>query len=321
VPGFARPAAPSGTLDAVPAHAPVFRSLAALHRAGVAWPEALASAAGNRPEWREARAALARGASLADALAPVVGPLDLAVLRAGEQTGALDAALDHIAERHDGERRAGGERRAALLYPVLVAHVAAVLLPLPDVVQGRPLDGLAWSAAVLLPLYVVLWVARRRLVRHATGAHPGVRMPHARGLWRNAVEEADARGLAALADCLDAGVPLDQTLALAVDAGLGGRVAWDLHRARPRVAEGVPLASCWQALPVERREELVVAEEAGELPAAARRQAERLRFDVEMRRRKVAAVLPLAVLLLVGGVIALRVIGFYLRMYANLPGL
>jgi type II secretory pathway component PulF len=98
-------------------------------------------------------------------------------------------------------------------------------------------------------------------------------------------------------------------------------VGWDLYRAIPRVKEGAALAACWQATPPAYADELRTAEEAGELGKTARHLAARLRFEVEMRRKKIASLLPLAVLLVVGAVIAYRVISFYTNLYSNLPGM
>lgn len=297
----------------------VFRSLASLHRAGVPWPQALASAAGTDMQLRGVQQALSDGAGLADAMAPVVEPLDLALLRAGEQTGGLEEALDRIAARHDADRVEEGKRRTALAYPVVMAHVAAVLLALPDLIAGRGLAGLVWSAAALAPVYLILWLTRRRAVRPGSHSHPGTRQPRANLVMRNAIEEADSRALTALADCYEGGVPINETLELVAAAGGGGRVAWDVYRAMPRVKDGIPLSACWHAIAPEHAEELRTAEEAGELGKTARHLAERLRFGVAMRRQKLASLLPLVVLLVIGGVIAVRVIGFYSDLYGNLP--
>ncbi len=301
--------------------AQVFRSLASLHRAGVPWPQAMASAAGSSMQLQGVQQALQDGVGLSEAMAPVVEPLDLALLRAGEHTGGLDEALDHIAARHDAESMEAGRRKTTLVYPVVLAHVAAVLLALPDLIAGNGLAGLVWTAAALGPVYLILWLTRPRSVAPGSHAHPGTRMPKTNLIMRNAIEEADSRGLTALADCDEGGVPLNETLELVASAGGGGRVAWDVYRAMPRVADGVPLSACWNAIPLEMQEELRTAEEAGELGKSARNLATRLRFGVQMRRQKMASLLPLVVLLVVGGVIAWRVIGFYSNIYGNLPGM
>ena len=294
----------------------VFRSLAALHRAGVSWPQAVASAAGGDAAFGPVRQRLLTGASLADALAPVVDALDRALLRAGEQTGTLEMTLERIAVRHEGEARLKTTRTMALLYPVVMGHVAAGLAGLPDVIGGRPLTGLLWTLAVLAPVYAVLWVLRRRGPQAA--GHPGTRPPRATGLRRSAVEEADVRGLLALADGYESGLRIDETLGLAADAGAGGRVAFDLHRARPRVAGGAALHTAWLAVPDDLAQSLRVGEETGELGRAARQSAAELGFRVEMRRKKIASLLPLGLLLLVGAIVAWRVISFYSGIYGDL---
>lgn len=300
------------------ADAPLFRSLASLHRAGVPWPQALASASGGDSRWRGAEQALAGGASLSDALSAEVAPLDLAVLRAGEASGTLEAALENIAQRQEEDARMQGARRTALAYPVIMAHVAALLAAVPDVLQGRLGSGVLWSAGILVPLYAILWFTRPRSVHNKTARHPGTTPPKAGPIMRSAIQEADARALGAFADCYEAGMPLDEALELASRAGAGGRVAFDLYRARPRVADGAALHSAWQALPETYARELRAAEESGELGQTSRHLAARFRFEVEMRRKRFSSLLPLAILLVVGGIVALRVIGFYTSVYSNL---
>ncbi len=297
----------------------LFRSLASLHRAGVAWPQALASAGAGHPRWQGASQALAGGASLAEALAPAVSALDVALLRAGESSGTLEAALENIASRHEAETRMRGKRKTALAYPVLMGHAAAVLAGFTDVIRGDFGTAALWTLSILLPLYAVLWLTRPRRVGAPAGEyHPGTRAPRPGFVMRSAVEEADARALGAFADCYEAGMPLDETLDLAGRAGAGGRAAFDLYRARPRVAEGASLHSAWSSLPEEMAHELRVGEESGELGMAARQIASRLQFAVEQRRKRFASLLPVGVLLLVGAIVAYRVITFYTNVYSGL---
>ncbi|MDJ0520659.1 MAG: type II secretion system F family protein [Planctomycetota bacterium] len=300
------------------ADASMFRSLASLHRAGVPWPQALASAAGGDPGWRGAEQALAGGAPLSEALAANVEPLERALLRAGEASGTLERALENIAQRKEDEVRMRGARRTALLYPVIMAHVAALLAGVPDLLQGRVGAAALWALGILLPLYAILWATRPRRVSADAPQHPGTRPPRAGLVLRNAIEEADARALGAFADCYEAGMRLDEALELSGRAGAGGRVAFDLYRARPRVADGAALHTAWHALPEEHARELRAAEESGELGQTMRHLAARLSFQVEMRRKRFSSVLPLVVLLVVGAIVGYRVISFYADVYSGL---
>src|SRR5262245_26116076 len=78
--------------------AAIYRGLAAFHRAGAGWGEALASVADHDPAWARARTAVASGRALSEALAPLVPGLDLALVRAGETSGRLEQALEDLAE-------------------------------------------------------------------------------------------------------------------------------------------------------------------------------------------------------------------------------
>ena len=293
----------------------VYRSLAQLHQAGVGWPEALdAATTADAPRFAAARAGVAQGRPLADSLAPVLPPLDVAGLRAGEASGRLDDALTTLAERHEEERRRDLERRAALAYPLVVAHVAALLLPVPDLVAGRVGAALGWAALVLVPLHLLLWAGRA--ARRAAERDPAA----ARGLAAlrtpAAVEEADARGLTALAWLVDAGVPLLGALPLAARAGAGGRVAADCVAAASEVAAGRPIAPAFRRSPPEVTVPLATGEASGTLTDACRRAAQALADRALWRRRRFAAVLPVAVTVAIGVVVGARVISFYSQAFS-----
>jgi general secretion pathway protein F len=290
--------------------ATVYRGLAAFHRAGAGWSEALAAVATGDPAWREARAAVDAGRSFSDAMAPHVPGLDHALLRAGEVSGHLERSLEDLAERHAEEHRRRGQRRAALAYPFLLAHLGALLLPFPDLVRGQVGAALGWALLPLVPVYAVLLLGR--LARRGAGP-----LPH-RAPWTNTVEEHDASALDALGTLYDAGVPLLEALPLARAAGPRGRAAEDLARAESRVREGLDLAGAWRALPPPVSSGLVVAERTGSLGRECRAAAQKLAFDVEMRRTRTAARLGPLMVLVLGVIVGLRVIAFYASAFQSL---
>jgi type II secretory pathway component PulF len=292
--------------------ASVYRGLAAFHRAGAGWAEALAALPETDPAWALARTAVQSGSSLADALAPHVPGLDVALLRAGETSGRLEQALEDLAERHTLAHRRRGQRRAALAYPFLLAHVAALLLPLPDLVGRQYAAALLWALVPLVPVYGLLFLGR--LAAGGTGPLPH-RLP-----WTNTVEEHDAQALDALGALYDAGVPLLEALPLAREAGPRGRAAADFLRGEARVQAGQDLAGAWQALPRETTAGLVIAERTGSLGGELAAAAQRLAFDVEMRRKRTAARLGPLLVLVLGGIVALRVFGFY-ASYFRMAGM
>jgi type II secretory pathway component PulF len=284
----------------------VYRNLAAYHRAGAPWPEAVdGSASGDA--WREAADRLRRGDVPSEALAAAVPALDVAGLRAAETSGRMEEALSSLAELHAGEERRRRERRAAMAYPFLLAHIGALLLPFPDLVRGRPGAALGWAVLALLPIYVPL----------ALGAL--ARRGKAKAfLSKASVEEADARALRAFGWLHDAGVPYSEALGIAARAGEGGRVARDLGRAEVEVAGGRPLAAAWQETPPDVRSRLLASERTGTLAAALAESAETLEHSAEMRRRRLASVLPPVIVLGMGLVVAWRVIDFYGGYFSRL---
>ena len=304
-------------------YGPRFRSLASMHRAGIPWSRAVESAGSGDPQWGAAARAIDGGQAFGAALAGIVDPLDRALIQAGEKDGSLEHVLEEIAEDQEAASVRRREEFTALLYPLLVAHVAAFLMPLPDLMQGNIGGALFWLALVLVPPYAYLYWRRRSRAQDravpAAGDPPQPRSmlgPHA-----NRVEEADARALGALGRLYEAGVPMSEALDLAIAAGWGGRAAVDLAEARRRVRRGRDLAGAWRLVPEETASRLRSAEEAGSIGDALHRAADELRFSVQTRRTRTAAILPVVATLVLGGIVAWRLFSFYGGYYGNLPGL
>ncbi|MDJ0973754.1 MAG: type II secretion system F family protein [Planctomycetota bacterium] len=292
-----------------------FRSLAAYHRAGIGWPDAVSSAAGLRGGMEGVADRLRGGTSLADALGSHVDPVDSALLRAGEASGNLELTLERIAQTKEETARETKERWAGLAYPIVLAHVGALLLPIPDVMQGNPGRALIWAALILVPVWA--WILGMRRLDAGRRKH-AERPMRAWGPFRSTVEEGDARCLRVFAACLEAGVPLLEGLRLAQQVAPGSRVGQDLARANVLAQGGSSLAEAWQDLPEEHADRLRTAERVGELGQAARRIADQLLLDVRLRRKKTQAVMPIAIILVIGAIIAWRVFSFYGGLYGKL---
>lgn len=285
----------------------MYRSLASLHRAGVAWPQALESAAPGR--LAAAQKALRDGKPLSEALTGEVDALDIAMIRAGESSGTLEETFARLAQRHDDEARRRAEMRSAVLYPILLAHIGAVLLGVPDLIQRRYTAALGWAALLMGPCWIWMWLAHKSgRVRHGRDPKPP-RFVHP--LNASGIEDADSRALLALADCLDGAVPLPETLRLAARAGAGGRVAADLAFAAVGVQQGKRISEFFKYTPSEIGRSLRVAEDSGDLSRVARECADHFAFSARMRRERIRSILPIFMMLTIGGLIAYRIISFY----------
>jgi general secretion pathway protein F len=137
----------AGRLAAKAAVARVARTLATLLGGGVPLESALGiagAAAANRPigdALADAREAVRRGEALAPALrrSGLLPPLLVRLAAAGERSGTLGEMLEHAAAAYEREVEAGVAALTALVEPVLVLAMGAVVLAL--------------VAAVLLPLF------------------------------------------------------------------------------------------------------------------------------------------------------------------------
>jgi len=134
--------------------------------------------------------------------------LDLAVVRAAEETGRLDRALKQLSEAAEAGARLRRRLRNAAIYPVALLH-AAVLIPW---IAGWFM-GYADPASLLFGLLGV-W----GLVGAATAILISPLRLHIPFIGDILRELALARFCRALAWTLDAGVPLQRALTLAADS-------------------------------------------------------------------------------------------------------
>lgn len=174
------------------------------------------------------RQGLARGLETGTTLASVFARLDLltdadlAVLRAGEQSGCLDQTLESLADAI-AERRANRRKLfLGLAYPIVLLNFASCVLPIPLVLSdGLPiyLSTAVWIPALTVVLLVVFGVlvprsSPRSRLRTAP-LHFGLKIPvFGRALQRG------THGVFAevLAKNLKAGLPMPVSLQTAIAA-------------------------------------------------------------------------------------------------------
>ncbi len=120
----------------------------------------------------QVRESLSRGSSLSGAVSrhPRVFPeLDRTLLEVAETSGSLGESLKMLSQWHDFVRKMTRRTLAKLIYPLVVLHIAAMVLPLRVLVLGRVglLRYLVMALRILLIMYVpaVLIVAAVSLRR------------------------------------------------------------------------------------------------------------------------------------------------------------
>lgn len=317
------------------------RELLLLLRAGQPLERALTLLAGGlaprplRPRFRTVLDKVRGGAPLAEAMERAGGfpQVYRAMVRAGEAGGALDTALDRLADLLERERRMKETLTSAMLYPAVLAvvAVASILLMLLHVVPqfehlfaGTRAD-LPWITRLVLdasaglrahwtPLMVALLVLLLgvRLLGSRLDLKPWweravLRLPLVGGLVAMAATARLARTLAVL---LKAGSPLPTALALSAQAAGNGPVAAAADAMRAGVKDGRPLAASLppgHPLPDLAVELIKVGEESGRLDEVLGHVADVYDSKVEVSlKRLLALVEPAAVILLaliIGGIV------------------
>lgn len=256
----------------------------------------------------------------------VVDGLEIALLAAGERSGRLAPAFEHLARYHAAAAEAAVKARGALIYPLLLLHVAIVLPEIPGALQAETgvagfaigvllRLGLLWGALLLLGL---LWrAASRRAAEQAgldrlLGRLPLLGAPRRHWALARFCQVFHAGLLAALrpSDCCR----------LAGEAAQSGAVRAGGEAAARRVETGEPLA---EALAVTAAFDplfvnaVATAEVAGGLDDEMRRwaQAESLRAAEAVERA--AVWLPRVGYALVVVYVVWRIFGLMLGYFAE----
>jgi len=140
-----------------------YHQLGQLTSAGVGIPEALQHLRQNPPDrsYRQVIGAvlarLAEGYTLTESLSALgswLPEFDIALLRAGEQSGRLDATLRLLGDYYADRARLARQMIGDLAYPAFLLHFAVFILPFADFFKtGNWLVYLARTVGVLVPIY------------------------------------------------------------------------------------------------------------------------------------------------------------------------
>lgn len=297
------------------------RSAATLLAAGVpldralAFTAAQAGHAGLADAVRDVRRAVQGGASLADALGRhprYFDPLFVAMVSAGEASGALEVVFERLADHVDAAAELRSQVRSALLYPALMAVVACVgvtvllgfVVPrfaaiLADLGGTLPVSTrLLLGASRLVTAGWWVWLIAAGVVAYAVPR--ALARPERRRRWHEArlgwpwVGDLERKYAAAalartLGLLLKSGVPAHPALKIARNSTANLALQEGVDRAAAALAEGGALAPALSGtLPPLALQMIAVGEETGRLEELCLRIAET--YDGEVRRAVRAAV-------------------------------
>jgi len=324
------------------------RNAATLLGAGVPLDRALAFTAqhashdGLAEAVRQARRAVQGGASLADALAQqprYFDPLFVAMVSAGESSGALEIVFERLSEHLEEGAELRSQVRSALLYPALMAVVASIgvvvllgfVIPrfaaiLADVGGTLPL-----STRLLLGASGVLtkgWWAWLLVAAVLAFAIPNaLARPETRRRWHQVrlgwpwvgdieLKYATARFARTLGLLLKSGVPALPALKIARASVTNLVVQEGVDRAAAALTEGSALAPALAGtLPPLALQMIAVGEESGRLEELCLRVADT--YDGEVRRalRTAVTLLEPALILIFGALVGFVALAMLQAIY------
>ena len=323
-----------------------FQRLGVMLEAGLPLTRALASLgrerrAGVRRLARELADGVTQGLTFAGAAAAHPGFIDpghLPLLQAGEQSGRLPETLKRLADGLERRRQLRVSIGTSLLYPILIFHLAVLVLTVVKMFlrfTGGGLQigfslaaGLWFAASVLVPVYGVVvgvwlvWRAGRQrrglraVLEAVVAAIPGF----GKLRWHLAV----ARFARALEGLYAAGVNLGRAVSLAADAADHELLRRRLRPVADAVAAGESLAQAVAAADVFAPDVtalITTGVESGHLDAMLVRAAAIEEDRAANAAKVIGVLLPLLVTLLVGAVLVYFIIQVFASYVGQINGL
>jgi type II secretory pathway component PulF len=177
-----------------------------------------------------------------DAAGSWMPAFDIALVRAGEQSGRLDASFKLLYEYYLNRTQIARRVISELAYPVFLLHFAVFILATPRFFRGGTVTGYILDTfGILIPIYIlavlILYAGQARhgekwraLVEKVTSLIPGVRTTRR--------ELALARLAAALEALINAGFPIYKGWVLAAAASGSPALERTVRSWKPRLDAG-----------------------------------------------------------------------------------
>ncbi len=308
---------PQAVLFGFPAQkkAVFFRQLATMVHSGLPVSRAVSTASqqGLGAVGEQMANAIDHGSTLAEAMGKFPYHFDryeVAMAKAGESAGQLDRQLQELAKSSEASWMLGKKVTSKLIYPAIVLHGAILLPPLFLLVKDGIEAYLKTVLVILLPLYFIVGSALlayrlfraqggpRRLMDHLLAAIPVLGTPLR--------FSARIRFFEALGNLIEAGFLPDQAIPLAAEScgsfWLRDQVieAWNVIGKESPISEVLRRSKAFSMVELGL---IVSGEEAGRFAPTLKKAAESLRPEFEAQVHRLATILPIALLFVVGGIV------------------
>jgi type II secretory pathway component PulF len=312
-----------------------YHTLATMEEAGVPRIRALGQAFPGtfRPVAARLAVALTDGFTLSAAMRTETrhfSPFECNLIAVGEQTGRLDLVLQSLADWFQLVKTLRDRMISGLIYPVLVYHVAGVLIPLISMftdnisLPAAATQAFVWMAAPWL-LYFMAAVIGPLLFSGGLLDAVLLQVPLAGAL---SYKLNSTRFFFALSLCLRAGITITDAIPLAAGGCTNAYLAKRFHRIVDTMkSAGCTFTEAFENCLISRDrgsmilELMRTGEQSGHIDEAAERIAKTCREEAETLLARVAVVLPTLVYLAIATYVGYKIISFYSKLLAPLRDL
>jgi type IV pilus assembly protein PilC len=285
---------------------------------------------------------LQRGSTLSEAMAKrgrSFPELLISMIRAGENTGKLDATTEKMAASYDSEHRLNGKLRGAMVYPaillVMIIGVVLVLftfvlpqfmglfenmvLPWPTRVVMGISDFLLSSGIYLLIGIVALiagliWLFRRPSPRRALD-RVMLKIPRIGRLLKTIYTARFARTLASL---YVSGIPMIQALSIAKSTIGNSYIEWQFSSVIEALGNGRTLSQALSQVDgfePKLYSTVLIGEESGSLEKMLDAIADQYEYDSEIASQQLITVIEPIMIIIMASIVAFVIISVLMPIY------
>ncbi|MBQ7568916.1 type II secretion system F family protein [bacterium] len=250
------------------------------------------------------------------------------MIKAGEISGNLEKTVSTLASRFEAEHERANAMRAQLAYPILMIHAAVLIPAMPIMVTSCPSAYVFTVCMILLPLYLAffLLLALSRISRVSSElAYVLSAVANCVPVWRGVRRlEAQGRFLECLAQLIEAGMLAGQSLEIAASACGNEAYARSWKRFSDDISNGLKISQALQnskTFSAQVYSMIAAGEESGNIVSMASKAADYLLDEAVQQRKRLMAVMPVVLLLLIGIVVAYQVISIFGGYSCSLRGM
>ncbi|MDR2196867.1 MAG: type II secretion system F family protein [Coriobacteriales bacterium] len=285
---------------------------------------------------------LQRGSTLSEAMAlrgRAFPELLISMIRAGENTGRLDATAEKMAASYDSEHRLNGKIRGALVYPaillVMIIGVVLILftfvlpqfmglfkdmvLPLPTrIVMGISdfllTSGVPLAIGIVLLIAALIWFFRRPRPRRAFD-HFKLKIPRIGRLLKTIYTARFARTLASL---YVSGIPMIQALNIARGTIGNKYIETQFDAVIEALGNGRTLSQSLaqvDGFEPKLRSTVLIGEESGSLERMLDAIAEQYEYDSEVASQQLVTIIEPVMIVLMAVIVFFVIISVLLPIY------